>query len=301
MRPFSEQVYRGLQGGVRRLRRLAAPGAAAPVPPTAIGMAAADMLFSIAVAEGRYSDPLALGRCHAQVYSQGGEDGIIAEVFRRIGARDRFFVEIGIGDGLENNTRLLLEQGWRGVWLDGGDTDAVAASFRDFVADGALTIRHAFITRENIEALLDQGGVPPRFDFLSLDIDRNTSHVWRALGRRSRVACIEYNASLPAAAALEVPYEATAGWEGTNWFGASLKVLERIGADKHMHLVGCDLLGFNAFFVDADETAGRFRAPFTAEAHWEPARYRAIRPDPAPPSPEPRRWTVLPQDRRDDA
>ncbi len=252
------------------------------------------MLFSIAVAEGRYSDPLSLGRHHTRVYSQSGEDGMIAEIFRRIGAGSRTFVEIGIGDGLENNTRLLLEQGWRGVWLDGGKqgTDEAGRRFGEFVTDGALTVTNAYITCDNVDALLDEAGVPPRIDFLSLDIDRNTSHVWRALRRRCRVACIEYNASLPAATALEVPYDANGFWEGSTWFGASLKALELIGAEKTMHLVGCDLLGFNAFFVDAEETAGRFRAPFTAEAHWEPARYRAIIPDPSPPSADARRWNV---------
>src|SRR5476649_1423161 len=79
----------------------------------------ADMLFHIALARGRYSDPLSLARFQAQVYSQNGEDGMIAEIFRRIGCESKFFVEIGIEDGLQNNTRFLLEQGWQGVWIEG--------------------------------------------------------------------------------------------------------------------------------------------------------------------------------------
>ena len=67
----------------------------------------------------RYQDPRRLNRHEHQVYSQNGEDGIIAEVFRRIGVRARSFIEIGVGDGVENNTTHLLLQGWSGCWLEG--------------------------------------------------------------------------------------------------------------------------------------------------------------------------------------
>src|SRR3712207_9210254 len=91
----------------------------------------------------------------------------------------------------------------------------------------------------SVDHLLDGVGAPGAFDFLSLDIDRNTAHVWRALRRTARVACIEYNGCLPPSAALEVPYDPVAAWDGTSWFGAGLKTMERIGAAKGMSLVGC--------------------------------------------------------------
>jgi len=43
-------------------------------------------------------------------YSQNSEDGIIEEIFRRVGTTNRFFVEFGVEDGTENNTRFLLEK-----------------------------------------------------------------------------------------------------------------------------------------------------------------------------------------------
>ncbi len=152
----------------------------------------------------------------------------------------------------------------------------------------------AFVTAENINALLDERGVPPAVDFLSLDLDQNTSHVWRAINRRTRAACIEYNGSLPASVALEVPYDPQGAWDGTNWFGASLKALEQIGAGKGMSLVGCELSGLNAFFVGTREARRRFQRPFTAEAHWEPARYNYVysRVGGHPASQTARRWAV---------
>jgi hypothetical protein len=139
-----------------------------------------------------------------------------------------------------------------------------------------LITRRAHLDAESINYLLDEAGVPPTFDFLSADIDFNTSHVWRAINRRSRVACVEYNASIPPTINLEAPYEPAATWDGTNWFGGSLKALELIGRGKRLSLVGCELTGANAFFVDADEARGRFPEPFSAEEHWEPPRYHMV-------------------------
>jgi len=67
----------------------------------------------------RYGDPRRLLCYQSQVCSQNGEDGIIHEIFRRIGTTTRIFVEVGVGDGCENNTAFLLSQGWTGFWLDG--------------------------------------------------------------------------------------------------------------------------------------------------------------------------------------
>ena len=255
--------------------------------------ALASLTQGIMGADGRYADPLGLARHQSQVYSQNGEDGIIAEAFRRIGTRDRFFVEIGIGDGQENNTRFLLEQGWRGVWVEGSAEFAQRArdTFAQFIASGHLRLVESLVTAETISALLQDAGVPQEFDFLSLDIDQNTSHVWRALTQRARVVCIEYNASLPAAVPLEVPYDPSSVWDGSNWFGASLKALEQIGTSKQMNLVGCDALGINAFFVASPEAdASRFRAPFTAEHHFEPPRYSVVGHAGHPASRVARRW-----------
>src|SRR4029078_7254756 len=69
----------------------------------------------------RYADLRRLPRYAPQVCSENGEDGMIQEIFRRIGTRDRVFAEVGVGDGLENNTSFLLSQGWTGFWIEGHD------------------------------------------------------------------------------------------------------------------------------------------------------------------------------------
>ncbi|MGF1599222.1 MAG: hypothetical protein ACFCVK_20290 [Acidimicrobiales bacterium] len=222
--------------------------------------------------------PRCIGNHLAQVYSQGYEDAIIAEIFDRIGPGRRRFLEIGVETGDQCNTRLLLETGWTGVWIE-GDRESAAAirtHWSDAIADGRLVLIDALVTRENLQDLID--GVAPgeAFDLVSVDIDYNTSHAWRALTSTGRVACIEYNASYPPVTPFEVEYHAEAVWTEGNYFGASLSTMQQIGEDKGMVLVGCDLSGVNAFFVDRAE-AGHFAGPFTAEHHYEPARYPMLK------------------------
>jgi len=82
-------------------------------------MARLDSYVHQLLKEQRYSNPKRLNRYEMQVFSQGGEDGVISEIFRRLGLEGQTFVEIGVGDGLENNTTFLLLQGWSGWWIDG--------------------------------------------------------------------------------------------------------------------------------------------------------------------------------------
>lgn len=127
-------------------------------------------------------------------------------------------------------------------------------------------------------SLLAQLEVKSEFDLLSLDIDRNTYFVWAALEKfRPRVVVIEYNATFPPDVAWTVDYDAERGWNETMYQGASLKSLEILGRKMGYALVGCDLHGVNAFFVREDLCAEHFATPFTAENHFEPARYWLIR------------------------
>lgn len=227
------------------------------------------------LAQPRYADPRSLTRHRARIYSQNGEDGAIAEIFQRLGGpSERTFIEIGVGEGHENNTRFLLENGWRGIWCeaDASHCDAIRANYAAELGDGHLQLRIGGVTRENAaEIALPEDTA---LDLLSIDIDMNTSHVWRALGHLSpAVAVIEYNPAFPASLDWEVPYDAAGAWQGDNYFGASLKRLEVLGAELGYKLVGCELTGINAYFVREDlVNPATFKPPFNAEEHYEPLR-----------------------------
>ncbi len=224
----------------------------------------------------RYADPRHLAHFEAQVFSQNGEDGIISEILRRIGTTNTVFVEIGAGHGIEANTAYLLRKGWKGVWVE-ADPRAARSIQTQFAADletGQLQLVRSFVTRENAAAVLSSARVPNEFDVLSIDVDRNTSHIWRALSAfRPRVLIIEYNAAILPTDEWEVPYDAEAVWDESSYFGASLKSLERIGAERGYVVVACERTGLNAFFVRADLAADHFPGPLSAEACYEPPRY----------------------------
>lgn len=237
---------------------------------------AADAAVREILSTPKYRDARRLAMYEAQVFSQSGEDGILAEIFRRIGTTDRRFVEIGVGDGLENNTTYLLSSGWRGVWLEGNPAlvHGVREHFHEPISAGALTIQQTIVTAEGVGQSLEAALVPAEFDLLSVDVDRNTYYVWAALtAYRPRVVVVEYNSTMPPSDEWVVAYDPARSWNRTNYFGASLKSLELLGRRLGYALVGCGLAGTNAFFVREDLLGHHFLAPFTAENHYEPPRY----------------------------
>lgn len=215
-----------------------------------------------------------LVRYEAQVNSQNGEDGIVAEIFRRIGTTDRQFVEFGVGNGSENNTAFLFAQGWKGWWFDGNDDLKSSELVRSAIKTDRLKVMQMFVTAENVKKALTQSGIPNEFDFLSIDLDLNTWHIWSALIElRPRLVCVEYNGHIPPQVDYIVPYKADAWWDGSARFGASLKAFENLGKKGGYSLVYCDLSGTNAFFVRNDLNLDMFVQPYTAEA-----KFKRIRP-----------------------
>ena len=228
----------------------------------------------------KYRDSRCVSGAYGQVFSQNNEDGIISEIFRRIGVDTKAFIEIAAGDGIENTTRLLLETGWKGIWVESGarEVDSISHAAKSHIESGALLVLPEHISLENIEdKLISKIDFVP--DYISVDIDYNTSHVWRRLtSLRPRLFCVEYNSHYPPSLAYEVPYSKHESWQGSTKFGASLKALEIIGRENGYSLVGCDIFGVNAFFVRDDLcNAEVFLPPFTAENHYEPPRFSAVR------------------------
>jgi hypothetical protein len=227
----------------------------------------------------RYADPRRLAHYEHKVFSRGGDDGIIREIFRRIGTEHRTFVELGVQNGRECETVFLLTLGWKGIWVEGypGHVQSIRHQFSRSLANGHLTLLNLFVTAENIGDALRYAGVSAELDLLAVDIDYNTYWAWKALSfLNPRVAVIEYNATYPADMDWKVDYDPQMLWDGSLHFGASLKALELLGKDMGYSLVGCDLTGASAFFVRSDLCQEHFLAPFDAETHYEPARYWLI-------------------------
>ena len=257
---------------------MAEPDDIVPIPTAADYAMQLDVLraWDDEMAKPRHADPRRLLRYGFKIYAQNDEDGIIQEIFRRIGATSRTFVEFGVESGVECNSVKLLVEGWRGLWIEATREHAenIRRRFAPFIADGRLKVLQRLVSAENIDALMAEGGSAGEIDLLGIDIDYNDYWVWKAVTAvRPRVVVIEYNASLRPPLSLTVPYDPQGKWDGSNYYGASLEALVRLGAEKGYRIVGCSIAGVNAFFVGADLCGNKFLEPATAAEHYEPPRH----------------------------
>lgn len=157
-------------------------------------------------------------------FAQSGEDKILVRIFRRIGVTNAVAVEFGAADGVrKSNTAHFREQGWTVFLFDVAPLDPI--------------VRQADITAENVNAVFLTAGVPQTFDVLSIDIDGNDLWVWKALTYRPRVVVIEYNPLWRPSKSRTVPYDPARRWDGTNYYGASVLALRRLGRQKGYDLV----------------------------------------------------------------
>jgi hypothetical protein len=196
-----------------------------------------------------------------KVYSQSDEDGIIQELLRRIPSDqiDRTLIEIGCGNGLENNTHYLILRGFRGFWVDGSEANIAFLTKGLGLVNGVkgrLKAVQRFIDLENVtetmaEACAFIGSWEPTL--LSVDIDGNDLFILqKALaGCAPKVLCIEYNAKFPPPLALTIKYDPNHQWNGDDYQGASLQMLCDSLLSAYT-LVTCNISGANAFFVRND-------------------------------------------------
>lgn len=212
-----------------------------------------------------------------KVYSQNDEDGITFEIIRRLGLSNGSFLELGVGNGMENNTLALVAAGWRGAWIGGEDL-----AFETDFGSGAskkLHFRKTWITPANcashaFECLAEIGVA--QIDILSVDLDGNDVCVTENLldaGIKPRVLIIEYNAKFMPPIQFCVERDDAHQWSGDDYMGSSLQyIVNRIGP-RGYRLVCCSLSGCNAFFVAESDGEHFADVPDAIEKVYQPARY----------------------------
>jgi len=193
-----------------------------------------------------------------RAFSQWGEDGIIQYLISQVPIENTSFVEFGVENYLEANTRfLLINDNWKGLVLDGSQRHI------DFIRNDKIYWRHdltaecRFITRENINDTLDGCGFRGDIGLLSIDIDGNDYWVWESIDIiKPRIVVCEYNSVFGGQQAVTVPYDAnfvrTDAHYSNLYFGASLAALCLLASKKGYDFVGSNSTGSNAFFVRSD-------------------------------------------------
>lgn len=194
-----------------------------------------------------------------KVYSQWGEDGIIQFLIEAVGVKNRTFVEFGVEDYSEANTRNLLHNAnWSGLVIDGSEANTKTIKASSYYWKYNLKVEHAFISAENINDIIEGAGLSGEIGLLSVDIDGNDYWVWRSITSVTPdIVVVEYNSRLGSSKAITVPYdpafERAKAHYSMIYFGASLRALAILGEEKGYDLVGCSSSGINAFFVKKEK------------------------------------------------
>lgn len=195
-----------------------------------------------------------------KVFSQWGEDGIIQFLVHQVGVPpdERVFIEFGVEDYSEANTRfLLMNDNWRGLIIDGSARNIARVRNADIHWKHDLTAVEEFITRENINDLFLRNGFAGDIGLLSIDIDGNDYWVWEAISSiNPRIVICECNGIFGPEAAVTIPYDPEfrrgAAHYSNLYYGASLSALRHLATKKGYVFVGTNTVGSNAFFVLAD-------------------------------------------------
>ncbi|MEG3639001.1 alpha/beta fold hydrolase [Magnetococcus sp. PR-3] len=191
------------------------------------------------------------------VHSQCGEDGVIEAIMGIVNPPNRFSVEFGAWDGqhLSNTWHLLTNQGWQGVLIEGS-----ARKFLELLDNcqpypdiHPLNAFVGYTAEDNLDTLLAQTPCPEDPALLSIDIDGNDYHVWKACQHyRPHVVVIEINQTVPN----DVIYIQDADPKVSH--GSSLAAMVELGQSKGYELVAA--FEVNAFFVRREHFA-KFNIP----------------------------------------
>jgi hypothetical protein len=218
------------------------------------------------------------------VSSQWGQDGILDWLIERADLPPALhsFVEFGVESYRVSNTRFLLQnRNWRGLILDSSPDVLPTVKADGLFWKHDLTVKQAFITRENINDLIATAGFSGEIGLLSVDIDGNDYWVWEAIAAVNPVLCVcEYNAVFGDLHPISIPCEAsfnrTEAHSSTLYFGASIAALRALAARKGYRFVGTNLAGNDAFFVREDY-AQRFVDRSLRTIQALPSRFRESR------------------------
>ncbi len=180
-----------------------------------------------------------------KIYSQNGEDGITMKLIETIykNPLDKYYVEFGVGNGTECNTKILrLKYGWNGLQMDGGNENI------------SINLRKENITKENIVGLFLKYGVSQHINLLSVDIDFNDFYCLKEIlaNYKCDIIICEYNASHTVTEDKIIIYDKNYRWDGSDYFGASLLALNKLANKYGYSLVYCNNNGVNCFFVCND-------------------------------------------------
>jgi hypothetical protein len=194
-------------------------------------------------------NPLLQGAYHPG-FSQTDEDSIIHEIVKRVDSfkqnpGTREFVELGVGDGTQNNTLGLLINGWKGLWWGGQD---IILEFNSRLKFDKLWITLESLRERIIPVILKMENL----ELLSCDLDGNDYWIAKDLlanNVRPDIWVQEYNSVFLPNIKWTIPYDDNHICKYDGYWGASLGAFVELFESHGYFLVACNVSGANAFFV----------------------------------------------------
>lgn len=201
----------------------------------------------------------------SDVFSQGGEDGVIQKILERLPATDSWCVEFGALDGrhLSNSRNLIENFGYSAVLIEasGKHYRALEKTYADQPNVTTFNRFVGFQSNDNLDVILGDTAIPTDFDVLSIDIDGNDYHAWKACQRyQPKVVVIEFNPTIP----VHINYQQEADPNLSK--GSSLKAIIELGKEKGYEPV-C-VVNANAIFVREEYFSLFDIEDNSAEALW---------------------------------
>ncbi|MFD2834228.1 hypothetical protein [Gramella sp. AN32] len=216
-----------------------------------------------------------------KVFSQWGDDGIIQYLINYLDIKNKTFIEFGVEDYQEANTRfLLINNNWSGLVMDGNENNIVKIKSDEIYWKYDLEAKAAFITAENINQLIKEEGIDGEIGLLHIDIDGNDYWIWKALEVVNPIIVIvEYNSVFGSERAITIPYKADFNWTETHYsnlyFGASIPAFYDLAKEKGYDFIGCNSAGNNAYFVKKDSLKNL--KPLTVQEGFVKSKFRQSR------------------------
>lgn len=193
-----------------------------------------------------------------QVFSQFGEDGIIQWLIHNVAIEQKTFVEFGVENYTEANTRfLLMNNNWSGFVMDGSEDNMNQLNKWNYLWKYDLLATAAFITKDNINQLITDAGYNGDIGLLSIDLDGNDYWILNAINCVSpRILVCEYNSIYGQEEKVCVPYDkkfvrSKAHYSNLYW-GASIAAFCDWAENNNYYYMGSNSAGNNAFFARKD-------------------------------------------------
>ena len=193
-----------------------------------------------------------------RIYSQWGDDGIIQWLVHQLPGLPKRFVEFGVDNYMESNTRfLMVNNNWSGLVMDGSAEKIRWLTRRKWFWRYDLTAVHAFVTTDNVDTLISDWASGGEVGLLHIDVDGTDYWLWKAVTSITPpVVIVEYNALFGPERAITIPYAANfrrhAAHYSGQYAGASLAALTHLAGEKGYALIGTNSAGNNAYFVRRD-------------------------------------------------